>query len=455
MATISSPGIGSGLDVKNIVSQLVALEKQPLTALKADASTVQAKISAFGQIKSLVSTLSDAAYQLSSVTGWNAVAATSSNPSGVTASAVGGTLPTVFSVSVSALAKAQSTTTAALSPVSAAVGAGTLTITPNTGAAIAIDITDSDKLSDVASKINGSAANVTATILTDATGEHLLLRSKNTGVANGYSLSAVEAPSTGTGLSRLATGSTTTQAATDAAAMVNGVAVTSSTNVFANTVTGVTFTALQVTTTPVDIAIAKDPSTIKTNIDNFVKAYNAVNQLLNEATKYDTTSKTGALLQGDSSALTLQNGLRSAAQSITTGSAMFHRLADVGITQQRGGDLVVDSSKLALGISNVDELKKLFSNMGGGGAADGISVKVKTLANNLLASGGYFSSKDTSLNRALARNAQNQAQVNDRAARVEASLTARYSALDAKMSSLNALNAYVAQQVTTWNRNSA
>ena len=52
MATISSVGIGSGLDVKNIVSQLVALEKQPLTQLKAKAETVQAQVSAYGQIKS-------------------------------------------------------------------------------------------------------------------------------------------------------------------------------------------------------------------------------------------------------------------------------------------------------------------------------------------------------------------------------------------------------------------
>ena len=73
MATISSPVIGSGLDVKSIVSQLVALEKQPLTNLKLKATEVQTKISSFGQIQSLVSTLSDAVSKLTSVTGWKSL----------------------------------------------------------------------------------------------------------------------------------------------------------------------------------------------------------------------------------------------------------------------------------------------------------------------------------------------------------------------------------------------
>lgn len=106
MATLSSPGIGSGLDIKNIVSQLVALEKRPLDTLKLQAATVQTKISAFGQIKSLVSTLSDAAGKLTSVTGWNAVSTASSDSKFVSASAIGGTLPTSFSVEVQGLAKA-------------------------------------------------------------------------------------------------------------------------------------------------------------------------------------------------------------------------------------------------------------------------------------------------------------------------------------------------------------
>src|SRR3990167_8923557 len=100
MATISSPGIGSGLDVKSIVSQLVALEKQPLTKLKVEAATVNTKISAFAQIKSLVSGLYDAASTLNSLTTWNAVSTSSSNAAAVSATAIGGTAANSFSVQV-------------------------------------------------------------------------------------------------------------------------------------------------------------------------------------------------------------------------------------------------------------------------------------------------------------------------------------------------------------------
>lgn len=474
MATLSSPGIGSGLDIKNIVSQLVALEKRPLDSLKLQAATVQTKISAFGQIKSLVSTLSDAAGKLTSVTGWNAISTTSSDSKVVSASAVGGTLPTSFSVEVQGLAKAQATASAALFPVGGALGAGTLRLelgkwsvapasfTPTSGVPVDIQILATDTLSDVASKINGANAGVTASVLTDASGERLLLRGKNTGEEAGFRLSVFEAGDTdpssaqntdATGLSRLVNGSSVTQSAQNATATVNGIAVTSATNTFANTVSGVTFKAEQITTSPVDVTVSKDNSVVKKNIDDFVAAYNAINQLFQEATKYDNEAKSGGLLQGDSTAITLQNSLRNALQSVTTGSSVYQRLADVGITQQRGGDLAVDSSKLSTAMANMDELRNMFRSTGAG-AAEGIAVRVKKVASDLLSSEGFFKTKDDVLKRSLERNAKEQTRVNEKASRVEAQLNAKYSALDAKMSSLNALNAYIGQQVTTWNKSS-
>lgn len=454
MATISSPGLGSNLDVKSIVSQLVALEKKPLDTLKLQAATVQTKISAFGQIKSLVSTLSDTLGKLTSVTGWNSVTATSSNTSAVSVSAIGGTLPTTFNVEVSVLAKSKATASAAVLPVGGAIGAGTLTFTPVSGTAVDVAVTATDTMSDVASKINGANAGVTATILTDASGERLLLRSKASGVAGGFTLSVADDDSNNAdaaGLSRLVVGTTTTTTATDAAATVNGIPVTSSTNTFATTVSGVTFNALQVTTAPVEISISKNTTDIQKNIDAFVAAYNAINDVLNEATKYDAATKGAGLLQGDSTALALQNSLRTAIQSVTTGSSVFTRLTDVGITQQRGGNLSVDSTKLAAGLANTDELKNMFRSTGGG-SADGIAVKIKAVTTSLLSSSGFFQSKDSSLKLALSQNAKNQLQVNERVAKFETNLNARYSALDKKMASLNALNAYVNQQVTTWNK---
>ncbi len=474
MATISSPGVGTnGLDVKSIISQLVTLEKRPLDTLKLQAATVNTKISAFGQIKSLVSTLQDAAGKLTSVTGWNGVATTSSDSKFVSATAVGGTLPTTFSVEIQSLAKAQATASAALLPVGGALGSGTLRLelgkwsvapasfTPGSGQPVDITISASDKLSDVASKINGANAGVTASVLSDASGERLLLRSKSTGEEFGFRLSVMEDGDTdpqsagntdATGLSRLVNGATVTQAAADAKATVNGIAVSSATNTFASTISGVTFKAEQVTTAPIDITVSKDNSAIQSNIDGFVKAYNAINQLLQDATKYDAATKSAGLLQGDSTAVALQNSLRNAIQSVTTGGGAFQRLADIGITQQLGGDLAVDSSKLTKALSeNPDDVKNLFRNTGGG-AADGIAVQLKALTTNLLSNDGFFKSKDATLQLSLKRNSQDQTRVNEKVEAFEKRITQRYNALDTQLSSLNGLNAYISQQVTAWNK---
>lgn len=467
MATMSSPGIGSNLDVKSIVSQLVAIEKQPLDKLKLEASATQAKISTFGQIKSLVSTLSDAAARLASVTGWNAVTASSSDATFVTASAIGGTQPTSFDVQVQTLAKAQATHSAALLPVGGAVGAGTIRLelgtwsgaifTAGSGTPVDLTISATDTVADIASKINGANAGVTATILSDASGDRLLLRGKNTGAAAGFNLSVTSDADANTtdalGLSRLVNGSVTDQAAQDAAATINGIAVTSSTNTFANKVAGVTFTAVKQTTGPVTITIDKDTSQVQKNIQAFVDAYNAVNGVLNEATKYDAGTKTAGLLQGDSTTLSLQSALRTAAQSVRTGSSVFSRLSDIGIEALQGGNLQVNTTKLSAAMSNnMDELKAMFSTSASD-TSQGFGVRFKNLLTGMLGStDGFFANKDAALKRALASNSDQQTRVNKRASSVEAALNAKYSALDAQMSKLNSLNSYITQQITQWNK---
>lgn len=473
MATISSPGIGSGLDIKSIVSQLVALEKAPLTALDVKSATIQTKISAFSQIKSLVSPLSDAASTLNSLTTWNAVTTSSTNGKAVTASAIGGTAATTFSVEVQSLAKPQDTASATLSPVGSAVGAGTLTLTlgkwtppvgltpasfaPGTATPVEITISASDKLVDVASKINGSNAGVTATVLTDASGERLLLRSKATGEENGFQLSVADADTNNNdalGLSRVTVGSTVTQYAGNAAATINGIPVSSATNTFANVVSGVSLTVGEVTTTAATVTVSKNTSGITSAIDGFVKAYNELNDSLNELTKYEPGTKSVGILQGDSTATGLQYALRGMLQNVTKGSA-FSRLADIGITQQLGGNLAVDSNKINAALdAKLDDVKSLFKAENSDPTTNGVALRFKTFAAGLLATDGFFKSKDDSLKRTLDANAKDKVRLNEKVARVEAALNRRYSALDAQVASLNALNSYITQQVTTWNKSS-
>lgn len=479
MASFSSIGIGLGgnVDINGLIKASVDAVKIPITktgGLNQQVALTNAKVSAFGQFKSLVSTLSDAASKLASVTGWNGVSATSSKTDAVSVSAVGGAASTSFNVQVQNLANAQSSISVALSPKSQAVGAGTLSFdagkwtgepkvfTLGSAGRVNVEISDTDTLADVASKINGSKAGVTATVLSDASGERLMLRSKTTGTDAGYRMSATDVDGNladSAGLSRLIAGGTT-EYAMNANATVNGVTVSSATNAFENTVAGVTFTALKVTSDDVAVTVAKDTSNVKANVEAFVNAYNAINQALNDVTKYDQGTKTAGLLQGDSSAVTLQNTLRMALQSVG-GSDALRNLSAVGIVSDGGpgnlsptGDLKLDITKFNKAMETPDEVKAFFRGPENGSVEDGFAGKFKSVTGKLLASDGFFASKAKIYENSLKLNAKDVETINDRADRLEVSLKARYSALDTKMSSLNALNAYISQQVTTWNKSS-
>ncbi|QXL84217.1 flagellar filament capping protein FliD [Comamonas sp. NLF-1-9] len=474
MASFSSIGVGLGgnVDVNGLIKASVDAVKLPITrsnGLNDQNKLTEARISTFGKLQSLVSTLQGAASKLASVTGWNAVTASSSNDKALTATAIGGTVETTFSVEVSQLAKAQVSSSDALTG-NQAVGAGSLSIeigrwnggsfTAGSASAVNIDISASDTLSDIAGKINGANAGVTATIVTDVAGQRLMLRSKSTGEDAGFQLTVTDADGDsgdGAGLSRLANGLSTdpgVHAGADAKARINGLFdVVSSTNTFENAVAGVTFKASELTTSAVDITVSKDASAVKKNIEDFVVAYNAANQALNELTKFDKATGQGGLLQGDSAAVTLQNQLRNVVQSLSSSTGAYKTLSSIGLGMIQGGDLSIDNAKLGEALNDPDAVKALFIGADGSAATvDGVAEKIKAATAQLLDSDGFFASKDKQLKATMERNAKEIARINDRADSTEALLKARYTALDAQMSKLNALNAYIAQQVETWNK---
>lgn len=453
MATISSPGIASGLDVKGIVSQLTALERAPLRSLQTQASSLQAKLSVFGSIKSATSALGDAAAKLADVANWQGVKASSSNTTTATVSAASNTTPMRFALQVTSLATAQSAVSDVLNTTSG-LGTGSLKFTTAGGTETTIDIgAGEDTPAQVAAKINAQAnLDVSATVLKDANGERLLLTSKSTGAANTFTVEVTGGNADG--LQKLgfssAPGSAMTQAqaGTNAQFSVNGVALESATNTVKDTVPGVTLNLLTTGTSNIDIST--DSDAIKKNLQAFVDAYNSLNNLLTTTTKYDPATKTAGSLQGDSTARGLQTAMRSMMQSVTPGGE-FTRLSDIGITALQGGNLQINSSKLdaALG-SKLGELQKLFADDKGTPTEDGFGLKVKNFAKGL--TDGALSSRQDGLQAALTRNSKEQDRVNDRATRAEARYLAQYNAMDAAVGQLNALNAYVAQQVTMWNK---
>ncbi len=462
MATISSPGIGSGLDVKGIVSQLVALERAPLRQLQTQASSFQTKLSTYGTIKSQVAAMGEAAAKLSNSGGWNAVTATSSNSASIGVTAAAGAPATSFTMQVSQLAKAQSTSSAAV-PNGSGVGSGSLTIdlgqwagtsfTAGAAASVSVTIGATDTLSAIASRINDSGAGVSATVLRDASGERLLLRSRETGETNGFRITAND-PS----LSGLAfdagnpSGQILSQAGQNAFATVNNVSISSASNRLADTLPGMTIQLQQITTLPVEINVSTDVEAIKKNVQAFVDSYNTLSANLANATRYDASTKTAGALQGDATAVGLQNALRGMMRSVT-GSSPFERLSDIGIEFQTGGQLAIKEAKLDSALSNLDGLRRLFTATTGDAATEGFGLKLKRFADGLLSAEGLVSTKTDGIQKSIDRNGREQERVNDRAARAETRLLQQYNAMDAAVGRLNGLNAFVSQQITLWNRN--
>lgn len=119
---ISSAGVGSGLDVKSIVSQLVAIEKKPLEQLQTKATNFQTQLSLYGTVKSQTSALGDAAAVLATSSGWTTQKATSSNTTAVSVTLGAAAVPVAMSLEVDQLARAQSSASAKIA-AGAAVGA--------------------------------------------------------------------------------------------------------------------------------------------------------------------------------------------------------------------------------------------------------------------------------------------------------------------------------------------
>lgn len=471
MPTISSPGLGSGIDVKSIVSQLVALEKAPLTQLRTQAAAQQTKLSTFGSIKSQVAALEDAAGRLSKTSAWDVFKASSSKSDSVGVSASTGAAPGTYSVEVSKLAQGQSTVSTSV-PTGATMGAGTLSIQLgrwdgdafNAGAKAPLTLTIKEgesSLTQIAAQINGAKAGVSATVVKDSTGERLLVQSSDTGEDNGFQIMTTPTGNGqpgGVNLSRLAysatntDGMTQTQPAQNAEATINKVPISSASNRLTDTLPGLSFDLQQVTTEPVRITVSNDQAALKKNVQAFVDAYNTLNTTLTTATRYDEASKVAGPLQGDSTAVGLQTALRGMMRSVTAGGSLS-RLSDAGLEIQAGGRLGINQTKLDGALEKLDDLKNLFTSSTGEPTNQGFGLKVRDFARGLNQTDGIISNRNAALQASIKRNAQEQEKVNVKAARAEVRYLAQYNAMDASVGKLNGLSAFVTQQITLWNKN--
>ncbi len=394
---LSSPGIGSNLDINSIVSQLMSVERQPLQAIERKEASYLAKLTAFGTVKGALSSFQTAVKGLSDVSKFQALKVTPADTSIVTASANTSATAGTYSLEVSKLAQAQKLTSAGQSSATTAIGNGTLTFdfgtisggsfdsatgkytgstfTSNGSGTKTVTIDASNNtLSGIRDAINSAKIGVTATIVNDggASPYRLVLTEGSTGKTNSVkisvsgdaALSTLLAHDPGAAPASQALAETVT--AQNAEFKVDGVSISKTSNTVSDVIQGVTLNLLKETTSATKVTVATDTAAVSNAVNQFVNAFNQINQTLKDVSAYNPTTRTSSILTGDATIRTIQTQVRSILNvAVPGGASSYTLLSQIGITTKKDGTLAVDSSKLQTAMdTNFNDIAGLFAAVG-------------------------------------------------------------------------------------------
>ena len=397
MASISTAGIGSGIDIPGLVTSLIEAERTP-TETRFDKQEVdlQAKLSAYGSLKSALSSFQGSLSQLKFASTFNDVTANSSDEDIATASGSSIANPGNYSLEVTNLAQAHSLSSKSHTETTSPVGTGTLSFTfghfdadsnsfisnpDKSSKTVTID-SDDNSLQGIRDAVNAADLGVTASLVNDGSGFKLLFTSDETGKENGIKISVgdlSDASNTDdSGLSQLAfdpdpaaaanSHMTENMAAKDALFTLNGLTITSATNQVNSAVSGVTLTLKGATSpgSPVNISIAKNDEKITEAVTGFTEKFNELVDTLKQLSSYDSANNQAGPLLGDSAVRSVESQLRKMISSSSRGAdGNISSIATIGITTDRSGKLSLDSSKFQSALSgNRDILAQIFSASG-------------------------------------------------------------------------------------------
>ena len=477
--SISSTGIGSGLDVNQIVTSLMTLEQRPLKLLQDHASTTQSQLSAYGSVTSQVSALGDVATRLSDAANWKPLRVDSTDTTKVLGTVSAAAQAGNHVVQVQQLAQGQALASTPYAQTSTVVGTGTLTLatgttvggvfTPGSAAPVVITIGEGNKtLSGVRDAINAAQTGVTASIVTSGAGSQLVLRTAE-GAASSVRLTVSDDDGNNTnsaGLSALAwdpaaavgagRNLSQTQAAQDAKFTLDSLDLTSATNSPQGLIDGLTLTFKQVTTGPVSVSVTTDTMVVQKNVNDFVNAYNSMNQLMRSQLKAATNGAgSGGPLQADATALAVLTSLRTVLATSVSGAGGLGGLNAAGIELQRDGSLKINSTRLTPLLSTPAKLSQLFSQPQSGSdtSSSGLAVRLRQWATALTGSSGKLTGRSDGLQNTLTAIQRKEDDENNKLTRTEARLRAQYQNLDTVMGKLNAQLKQVTAAFTTTTNN--
>lgn len=437
---ITAAGVGSGIDIEGIVSQLMGLERQPLYRLQQKEAQTQTQISDYGALKGAVSSFKDAMDSLGSEQKFKIFTASSSDNGILTASADSSSAGGIYSVVVDRLAQHHKQGSG---PVASGTDFGgsagdELVLTVN-GNPSHIDLSTAKDMAGVRDAINQAGDNpgVTATIVNVGNGDqHLVLTADESGYDQRIELSYggnINAATFGFGtLNKDETGGTMSDLSKlDASLSIDGIAVTAAGNQVDGAVDGLSLKLEGVGSST--LTVERDTGAIKKSAQDFISAYNAVLKKVDQL-------KEGSL-GNDSSLRGIVSQLRSVLNSPATGlSGSYSTLSELGILSNgKTGELELDSTTFTNALDNdFDAVASVFADPG-----SGYATRFINLSDELLDTNGVLESRVESLNSRVKNYDTRQASLEANLALKEKALRARYSAMDSLVGSLNTTAAFL------------
>lgn len=453
MASIISSGIGSGIDIGGIVQQLVAAEGAPAEERFArQEARVQAKLSAYGTLKSALSEFRDQLEDMKDLDSLLTRKASSGNEDLFTVVAGETAIPARYSVEVVQLAQAEKLTSGAFADSDAVVGTGILSVTVGT-LTFDVDITaENNTLAGIRDAINDAPDNagVNATIVNADSGSYLILSGAKTGASQ--TVSVAESGGDG-GLSALTydaasgTGSLTqATAAQDAQVRIDGFDVYSETNTVSGAIDGVSLDLFEARPGELnEAAVEYDTAAVGSTIRSFVDNYNSLIDTVDSLTSFDAETRQAGPLLGDATLRGISDQLRREFSTpIGESLSSFRTLNDIGVSLQVDGKLAVDDTKLdtALG-EDFQDVGRLFAG------TDGFAVRLFARTEQALADDGALESRTEGLNNTIEDIEEQREALNVRLASLETRLFRQFNALDSLISQLTSTSNFLTQQLAS------
>ena len=464
MASISTLGIGSGLDLSSILDSLQAAQKATLTPISKQQSSYTAKLSGYGTLKSALVSFQTANTALNKADLFTATS-TASSSTAFSATTTGNAVAGKYTINVTQLAQSQTLTTKNTQPDSKtaiATGDSVLTIQQGGGKEpVTINVSAANSsLGGIRDAINNSKSGVSASIINVGNGQYRLsVTSDDTGSDNAMKLSvsgdsALQSFMGYNGTSTdAANGMEESVSAQDAELTVNNIKITNSSNNISDALEDITLNLKDVTTGNQTLTITKDTSKAESAVKAWVDAYNSLQDTFSSLTKYTAVdsgatqdSGNGALL-GDSTLRTIQTQLKGLLNNPQSSSS-FKTLAQIGVTSDPStGKLELDNDKLSAALKkDASGVKEMIV---GDGKASGITTVIGNNVTSWLSSTGIIKAATDGVSKTLNNLT---AQYNKASERIDSEMArykAQFTQLDVMMSSLNSTSSYLTQQFDT------